>query len=125
VADFPVVVVAGDVTGLVTLSKSAVPPLPPPGACNLAVSVVSQNSLPFEGIEVEAKLPKGSEVAGNSLAMNLVYRETTDANGIATLVLLRETDYELLFRRPNGTTAKIRIKTGITSSQTLSQVYQG
>jgi hypothetical protein len=100
-------------------------PAPDPPRCNLAVSVIDQSGDPIEGIRVIARLPTGSEVIGDSIGINLVKRETTDSNGTANLVLLRDTDYELLFRRPNGTTAKIRIKTGITSSQTLSQVYQG
>ena len=100
-------------------------PAPDPPLCNLAVSVIDQFGDPIEGIRVIARLPTGSEVIGDSIGINLVKRETTGENGTANLVLLRDTDYELLFRRPNGTTAKIRIKTGVTSSQTLSQVYQG
>jgi hypothetical protein len=57
--------------------------------------------------------------------INEVVTETTDANGFAQLILLRDQEYDLSFSRLNGTVAKIRITTPNAGTSTLNQSYQG
>jgi hypothetical protein len=57
--------------------------------------------------------------------LNEVVTDTTDANGLAQLVLVRDQDYDLSFSRVNGTIAKIRITTPDAGTATLNQSYQG
>jgi hypothetical protein len=125
VADSVVTINGADSTATVTLVATTTPAPPSPDACVLSVYVRNQATEPFPGVTVTGRFPRGWSVADGAMNINEVVTGTTDANGLAQLVLLRDQDYDLSFSRANGTIAKIRITTPDAATSTLNQSYQG
>ena len=125
VADTTVTINGADSTATVTLVATTTPAPPSPDACVLSVYVRNQATEPFPGVTVTGRFPRGWSVADGAMNLNEVVTDTTDANGLAQLVLVRDQDYDLSFSRVNGTIAKIRITTPDAATATLNQSYQG
>ena len=125
VADTTVTINGADSTATVTLIATTTPAAPSPDACILSVYVRNQATEPFPGVTVTGRFPRGWSVADGAMNLNEVVTDTTDANGLAQLVLVRDQDYDLSFSRANGTIAKIRITTPDAATSTLIQSYQG
>jgi hypothetical protein len=125
VADTTVTINGADRTATVTLVATTTPVPPSPDACILSVYVRNQASDPFPGVTVTGRFPRGWSVADGAMNINEVVTDTTGANGLAQLALVRDQEYDLSFSRLNGTVAKIRITTPNAGTSTLNQSYQG
>lgn len=125
VADTTVTIDGADDTATVTLTPTTTPAPPSADACVLSIYVRNQATEPFPGVTVAGRFPRGWSVADGAMNLNEVVTDTTDANGFARLVLVRDQEYDLSFARENGTIAKIRIRTPDAATATLNQSYQG
>lgn len=98
--------------------------IPPAGATEFSFRVSSQGGASVTGVIGSAKITSPFyAVKGDSLGINVV--ETAEqVNGVITLILLRDQDYELTVTRTNGTSIKLPIRTLDAESCTLSQVVE-
>lgn len=124
VAEREVVVGSDDVTEAIELVRLSAVVTPPPGACAVTVQVVDQSGQPIEGVAVSAKLSDGYAVADDSMAINAAEPQTTDENGMVTLILIRDQAYNLTAVR-NDCSVTIKIRTPDAEAATLGQVVIG
>lgn len=124
VADIEIVIGAEDVTVPIAMVSTGSAVTPPPGACAVTVPVVDQSGQPIEGVSVGAKLSDGYAVAADSMAINAADSMATDADGLVTLILLREQDYNLTAAR-DECSVTIKIRTPDAEAATLGQVVIG
>lgn len=124
VSDRVVSVAEDDVTVDIELVRSVPAVTPPPGACAVTVPVVDQSGKPIEGVTVAAKLLDGYAVAADSMAINAADSMVTDADGLVTLILLREQDYNLSVIREDCSVV-LKIRTPDAEAATLGQVVIG
>lgn len=97
---------------------------PPVGTCVLTVRVASQSGSTLAGIPITAKLPKGYTVTADTLNLNTIESQSTDSDGLATLILLRNQPYDLTAKRLDQGAVTLRIQTPDAEQATLSQVIQ-
>jgi len=118
------IVVAGDGTTEIALNEI---PIVDVSADTTALTfrISSQGNVSLAGIAANARLTKkGSTVVGETVGINIVEESTSDADGLVTLILFRERDYDLSIRRPNGTIYKMRITTGDGPSTLISAAIE-
>ena len=97
---------------------------PPTGTCALTMRVASQSGTTLAGIPIVAKLPKGYAVTSDTLNLNTTESQSTDSDGLATLILLRNQPYDLTAKRLDQGAVTLRIQTPDAEQATLSQVIQ-
>jgi hypothetical protein len=91
----------------------------------LTFRVSSQGNASLAGVVASAKLiGEGYTVVGETVGINVIEEDTSDAEGMVTLVLFRESDYDLSVKRTNGTTYKLRIRTSDEATTTISAAIE-
>jgi hypothetical protein len=91
----------------------------------LTFRVSSQGNASLAGVVASAKLiGEGYTVVGETVGINVIEEDTSDAEGMVTLVLFRESDYDLSVKRTNGTTYKLRIRTSDEETTTISEAIE-
>jgi hypothetical protein len=124
VADRTIQIVASDLTEQIEL-VSLFPEIDPqPGTCALTILVADQSGTPLAGVPISGKLPKGYLVNIDTLNLNTQTHQTTNSQGLATLILIRNQPYDLTAQRPDGGTVTLRIQVPDQDQATLSQVFQ-
>ncbi|XZE17480.1 hypothetical protein SH449x_002732 [Pirellulaceae bacterium SH449] len=98
--------------------------LPTPETCVVTIYVADQFGTPLANVPLLAKLPKGYAVVQDTLNINTITASTTDSNGLATLLLLRNQLYDLQVRRPSEGMVTIRISVPNAPTASLSQVVE-
>lgn len=89
-----VIASVGDVSGEALVAITFVMQ-PPPERCDVHLRLTNQSGDPLVGAVVSARLPSGYAVASDTLAVNASHSKPTDADGLVTLKLFRNQDYEL------------------------------
>jgi hypothetical protein len=92
--------------------------------CLVTIHVADQFGSPLPEIPLLAKLPKGYAVVQDTLNINTITASTTDSNGLATLLLLRNQPYDVQVRRPSEGMVTIRISVPNAPTASLSQVVE-
>jgi hypothetical protein len=91
----------------------------------LSFRVSSQGNASLAGVVASARLiGEGYKVVGSTVGINVVETSTSDAGGLVTLILFRESDYDLSVQRTNGTIYKIRIRTSDEATTTISTAIE-
>jgi hypothetical protein len=91
----------------------------------LTFRVSSQGNASLAGVVASAKLiGEGYTVVGETVGINVIEEDTSDAEGMVSLVLFRESDYDLSVKRTNGTTYKLRIRTSDEETTTISAAIE-
>ncbi len=124
VPDREIVITSADVTEPLELTSLIPAIIPPVGTCALTIQVADQSGVPLEGVPVSGKLPKGYLVNLDTLNLNTLTHQTTDPQGLATLILIRDQPYDLTAQRPDRCVVTLRIQVPDAEQATLSQVIQ-
>jgi hypothetical protein len=124
IADRTIQIVASDLTEQIELVSLFPEINPQPGTCALTILVADQSGTPLAGVPISGKLPKGYLVNIDTLNLNTQTHQTTNSQGLATLILIRNQPYDLTAQRPDGGTVTLRIQVPDQDQATLSQVFQ-
>jgi hypothetical protein len=124
VADRPIEISTSDRTEQIELVAMFPSITPQPGSCALTILVANQSGVPLAGVPISGKLPKGYLVNIDTLNLNTQTYQTTNSQGLATLILIRNQPYDLTAQRPDGGTVTLRIQVPDQDQATLSQVFQ-
>ena len=91
----------------------------------LSFRVSSQGNVSLAGIVASARLiGEGLTVVGGTLGINVVETATSDGDGLVTLILFRDREYDLSVQRTNGTIYKIRIRTSEDATTELDTAIE-
>ena len=123
VADRPIEISTSDRTEQIELVALFPSITPQPGSCALTILVADQSGVPLAGVPLSAKLPKGYLVNIDTLNLNTQTYQTTNSQGLATLILIRNQPYDLTAQRPDGGTVTLRIQVPDQDQATFSQVF--
>ena len=123
VADRPIQITTSDRTERIDLVPLFPNITPQPGSCALTILVADQSGVPLAGVPLSAKLPKGYLVNIDTLNLNTQTYQTTNSQGLATLILIRNQPYDLTAQRPDGGTVTLRIQVPDQDQATFSQVF--
>jgi hypothetical protein len=123
VADRPIQITTSDRTERIELVALIPSITPQPGSCALTILVADQSGVPLAGVPLSAKLPKGYLVNIDTLNLNTQTYQTTNSQGLATLILIRNQPYDLTAQRPDGGTVTLRIQVPDQDQATFSQVF--
>jgi hypothetical protein len=98
--------------------------LPTPETCVVTIHVADQFGTSLAQIPVHARLPKGYAIVAETLNINTLTIGATDLDGLVSLLLLRDQQYDLQVRRPTDGMVTIRIQVPDSPSASLSQVVE-
>lgn len=105
-----------------TLATSSL--VPTPETCVVTIHVADQFGTSLAQIPVHARLPKGYAIVEETLNINTQTSGATDLDGLVSLLLLRDQDYDLQVRRPTEGMVTLRIHVPNAPTASLSQVVE-
>jgi hypothetical protein len=113
-----------DIEQEIELSRVPSELLPTPETCVVTIHVADQFGTSLAQIPVHARLPKGYAIVEETLNINTLTSGATDLDGLVSLLLLRDQDYDLQVRRPTDGMVTLRIHVPNAPTASLSQVVE-